>query len=160
MAGRKKWCYVFKIHLSTSCLIVNPVKGDPTILMKGFSPKEDPKLSFEGNKVHTLLKLFQGESSKLFLLRACICLPRLRLGRASVQTKNGPAQSRQKQKEWGREGILERGSYNVPQYIATLLRPELVAKHSITHTHRLSVCVIVCERERRQERSVKWWHAF
>ena len=36
----------------------------PQFLIKGFPPKEDPKLSFEGNKVHTLLKLFQGESSK------------------------------------------------------------------------------------------------
>ena len=36
----------------------------PQFLIKGFPQKEDPKLSFEGNKVHTLLKLFQGESSK------------------------------------------------------------------------------------------------
>ena len=36
----------------------------PQFLIKGFPPKEDPKLSIEGNKVHTLLKLFQGESSK------------------------------------------------------------------------------------------------
>ena len=36
----------------------------PQFLIKGFPPKEDPKLSFEGNKIHTLLKLFQGECSK------------------------------------------------------------------------------------------------
>ena len=50
--------------MSTSSLISPYYFGDPTIFDKGFSPKEDPKLSFEGNKVHTLLKLFQGESSK------------------------------------------------------------------------------------------------
>ena len=50
--------------MSTSSLISPYYFGDPTIFDKGVSPKEDPKLSFEGNKVHTLLKLFQGESSK------------------------------------------------------------------------------------------------
>ena len=100
------------------------------------------------SKVHTLLKLFQGESSKqdsvkfegvvivapsyqlfhtlsLFLPRACTCLPRLRLGRASMQ-----ALRRKRERE--SVANLIRGSYNGPQYIVTLLRPESVAKHSIT----------------------------
>ena len=88
--------------------------GDPTIFDKGFSPKEDPKLSFEGNKVHTLLKLFQGESSK--------------------QDYCKHASPREKERE--SVANLIRGSYNGPQYIVTLQSPESVAKHSIAFSRK------------------------
>ena len=86
----------------------------PQFLIKGFPPKEDPKLSFEGNKVHTLLKLFQGES----------LLPPSASPRESKH-----ASPREKERE--SVANLIRGSYNGPQYIVTLQSPESVAKHSI-----------------------------
>ena len=115
-------------------------------MIKGFPPKEDPKLSFEGNKVHTLLKLFQGESSKqdsvkfeevVFykpppckihnspLIRGLHLLPPSALPRESKH-----ASPREKERE--SVANLIRGSYNGPQYIVTLQSPESVAKHSIS----------------------------
>ena len=97
----------------------------PQFLIKGFPPKEDPKLSFEGNKVHTLLKLFQGESSKQDSVKfEGVLLPPSALPRESKH-----ASPREKERE--SVANLIRGSYNGPQYIVTLQSPESVAKHSI-----------------------------
>ena len=96
----------------------------PQFLIKGFPPKEDPKLSFEGNKVHTLLKLFQGESSKQDSPAGLHLLPPSASPRESKH-----ASPREKERE--SVANLIRGSYNGPQYIVTLQSPESVAKHSI-----------------------------
>ena len=78
----------------------------PQFLIKGFPPKEDPKLSFEGNKVHTLL-----------------------LPPSASPRESKHASPREKERE--SVANLIRGSYNGPQYIVTLQSPESVAKHSI-----------------------------
>ena len=116
----------------------------PQFLIKGFPPKEDPKLSFEGNKVHTLLKLFQGESSKQDSILWTFCrsllssLPHsLSLSPTGLHLLPPSALPRESKhaspREKERESVanLIRGSYNGPQYIVTLQSPESVAKHSI-----------------------------